>query len=551
MLINKGYNLKKHHGTIDFFNYWDSLGFFDDVQTFIPPQFFVLFEIARTIFTEDTKIDAYDAIEEISNEEIFIKTNREESIQVNRLEKIAPVSDKMEIDNYKNINELKKALPRELAQDDDVFNVKLFTKSLIVQKFYETEADSFKPISTSRNEKGKDANRFEQKFYLLLDRSKSMEKNMRTFFSKCVAAEFLRRKMNSNAKIFYRPFDSKAGSLFKIEKKEDFPVLIERILLTTTGGRSTNIQLAVEQAVKDINYDKEMLKAEILIITDGISKINKNELKNKLGDIKLNVLKIGDELAEPDFFEIEQSFKKENIKFDPAALNIKQVQNELHKSKAQGDDSSISFNKRRTLQIIQDTSEKMFKDLKDISRKYIEIQDLESDDFFEVSDEKISYIKKSIEKLDKAPLDKFTHTEKIRVFKQVNFLGQYVQMLIANGKTNIDTLKNLHEKITAVKQKYLKDPDLLITFTQAKTLDSDKKLMKLARKDLKRLKKDMEFDQKKLGIKDLKKAQLTFTMDVGEGNIGQLLLLFIIKFLQLIKNILLFPISIFRKKKKN
>ncbi len=295
---------------IDFFEYWDSLGFFEYSRSILPPQFFALFEIARVIFTDERLNDAFTAIEEISKEDKDYKPDRKESIQVNRLEKISPLSDRMEIDRYRNIIDLKKALPRELALEQEVFDMKLYTKTLLVQRHYETEADSFKPISTSRDKKGKEATRYEQKFFILLDRSKSMEAKMRTFYSKCIIAEFLRRKYNSRAKIFFRPFDSRPGNLIKVEKQQDFPRLIEEILLTTTGGRSTNIHEAILQAISDITFDKEMAKSEILVVTDGISKIEKHELKVKLGDIKLNVLKIGDDIAKPDIMEMEEQLKK-------------------------------------------------------------------------------------------------------------------------------------------------------------------------------------------------------------------------------------------------
>jgi hypothetical protein len=173
---------------IDFFEYWDSLGFFEYSRAILPPQFFTLFEIARVILTDERLDDAFSAIEEISREDRELKPDRKESIHVNRLEKISPLSDRMEIDRYRSIIDMKKALPRELAQEQEVFDMKLYTKTLLVQRHYETEADSFKPISTSRDKKGKEATRYEQKFFILLDRSKSMEAKMRTFYSKCIIA---------------------------------------------------------------------------------------------------------------------------------------------------------------------------------------------------------------------------------------------------------------------------------------------------------------------------------------------------------------------------
>lgn len=539
---------------LDFFEYWDTFGFFDAIQNILPPDFMVLFDIARTIFSDEITSDAYEAIEEITKEEVILKPDRDESIQVNRSEKISPLSDKMEIETFKKITELKKALPRELASDDNVFDVKLMTKSLLVQKFYESEHDSFKPISTSRDERGKDAQRFEQKFYILMDRSKSMDVRMRSFYAKCIIAEFLRRKMNTKVKLYYRPFDTFPGKLFKVEKVEDIPVLIERILLTTTGGKSTNIQAAINQAISDIKYDKESLKSEILVITDGISKIEKNKLKIELGSIKLNVLKIGHELAEPDFFEMQEFMKKEKLDFDFTSYNIKDIKNELNanqKALKSGENiSGISLSRQRILRYIYDFSENMFKDLKAVSNMFIEIKDLETGGLFKISDEDQEHIKKWVAKVQGIPIEELELDDKIRLYKQVYFLTQYIQMLLDNGNENNSVLAKAMEKLLYLKQKLLSNPELMFVIMQVGELDDDKKLMKLARKEARKMMKEMKLTEKNLSIKQMKKAQMLFTMDVGEGSMGQFFLLLIIKFLQLLKRIVTFPARLFSRKEK-
>ncbi|MFA5518858.1 MAG: hypothetical protein WDA74_06325, partial [Spirochaetota bacterium] len=211
----------------DFFEYWDSLGFFGNIQVILPPEFMLLFEIARALFTESTSVDALNAIEEISSDNTVFIPDREKSIALNRMEKHVPLGNKMEIETYKKMTDLKRALPRELAHDDDVFNARLFTRTLLVQRFYESEEDTYKPVSTIKNESGREANRFEQIFYILLDTSRSMDMHMRSFYSKCIVAEFLRRKRDTGAKLFFRTFDSKVGKMYKVEKREDFPFLIE------------------------------------------------------------------------------------------------------------------------------------------------------------------------------------------------------------------------------------------------------------------------------------------------------------------------------------
>lgn len=529
----------------DFLKYWESLGFFENISLFLPPDFFILFDIARILFNDETA-DAYKAVEDLSLEEKIYVPERDEAIQVNRVDKSAPLGDKMELDFFKNVTELKKAPPRELAQDEDIFNIKLLTKTLLVQKFFESEADSFKPISTSRNESGKDANRFEQKFYILLDRSRSMDMKMRSFYSKCIVAELLRRKMQSKAKLFFRAFDSTTGTLFKIEKPEDFPILIEKVLLTTTGGTSTNIQGAVYQAVNDIQYDKEKTKAEILLVTDGISKIEKNELKYKLGDIKLNVLKIGEDPPEPDYFEMEGFFKAELLDVDPGSYNLREIQKKIA-SQGSIEGGEMTPRETRIYRAISDYSDKIFRDLKDVSNKFIEVRDLQAEGLYNVDDEKLDQLERNIKRLGSQDVSSLSHDEKKRLYKQVYLLLQYVQMLLDNGNSDNPRLNSFGESLYKIKTGLMKDPDLIYSIAKANEFSEDKETMKLAKKELKNLLKNMQLDNKDISIADMQRAEMMFNMDPGgKGNMAKFLIFLFIQLYRFIKKLVTYP---FRKDK--
>lgn len=515
--------------SLEFFEYWESLGFFENLQAIIPAKFFIIFEIARVVFTPDFISEALSAIEDISKEEKMDAPNREEMIMVNRIEKVSPLSDKMVIDFYKSIYDMKKALPRELAQDDDVFDIKLFKHTLLVQRHYEMHTDSFKPVSTLRDESGRQANRFDQKFHLLLDRSRSMDFKMRSFFSKCLVAEFLRRKLGSNAKIFYRPFDSKTGDLVKIEKKDDFPNLIEQVLLTTTGGTSTNLQEAVFQAVEDIRYDKELINSEILVVTDGISKIDNYEMKKKLGDIKLNVLKIGDDLAEPNFFDMKKTLDYSKIDFDPQSVNIKEIKKKMSGTEA-NDESVLTPTERRAYRFMLDYSEKMFNDLKNVSHRFVEIKDLEPYDLFKLTDEILDSIETAVDGLSRIDLGDRTQEEIMRLYKQAYFMGQYIELLMEyGGNSKNPVLQNAKQQLEAIKQKMLKDPSLLDMVLRVGKYDEKKETMKLARKEVKKKLKEMQLSSKTLSTQEMKKAQMLLTMDVGEGSMGQIFKLLLVK----------------------
>lgn len=521
--------------SLDFFEYWDSLGLFDELSVLLPPEFFIIFEIAQVIFTPELISEALNAVEDISREEKIEAPNRDESILINRVERISPLSDIMVIDRYRTIYDLKKALPRELAWEDTIFDIKLFKHELLVQKFYEEKADTFKPISTLQDESGRQANRFDQKFYLLLDRSRSMEIRMRSFFSKCLVAEFLRRKLNSNAKIFYRPFDSKPGDLFKIEKKEDFPFLIERVLLTTTGGTSTNLQQAVFQAIDDINFDKDMLNSEILVVTDGISKIDKYLLKEKLGDIKLNILKVGRDLAEPDYFEMKKTFDANKMKFDPTALNIKEIQHKMDKSQ---EEEALSPLQKRAYRYILEYSETMFKDLKEVSHRFVEIPDLDPSSLYELTDEKLDAIETAVDDFSRIDYNTKTLEERKKLFKQAYFLSQYVTLLLENKKNSSNPiLKNCAYKLKKITQTILADPSLLQMVMETGRF-TDKDTLKLSMKQLKEKLKDMKMSQTPLSAEEIRKAQMLLTSDLGESNIGQFLRVLFIKLLECIKKLL-------------
>ena len=520
---------------LDFFEYWDSLGFFEYSRSILPPEFFTLFEIARVIFSDERLDDALSAIEEISREERDYKPDRKESIQVNRLEKITPLSDRMEIDRYRNIIDLKKALPRELAQEQEVFDMKLYTKTLLVQRHYETEADSFKPISTSKDKRGKEATRYEQKFFILLDRSKSMEAKMRTFYSKCIIAEFLRRKYNSRAKIFYRSFDSRPGSLMKVEKQQDFPRLIEEILLTNTGGRSTNIHEAILQAISDITYDKEMAKSEILVVTDGISKIEKNELRVKLGDIKLNVLKIGDDIAKPDLMEMETQLKGQNIHIYSDTIDIRTIKSKMDDYKKDNKTAGLTNAEKIAFRKIMETSNKMYNDLKEVATKYIEIKDLNNKILYSIGPEQIEFIQFTLERFSIIDLKDLTMLEKKKLFRQVQFFYQYVQMLMENGNAENQVLQEALETLVRIKRKMLKNPDLLYMFTEKKELTDDKETMKLAKAQAKQMLKQIKLDDRRLSVAEMRKAQLILTSDTGTGSRGQFFMLLLVKLWEFLK----------------
>jgi len=357
---------------------------------------------------------------------------------------------------------------------------------------------------------------------------------MRSFYSKSIVAEFLRRKINSNAKIFYRPFDSKPGELFKLEKKEDFPLLIERVLLTTTGGTSTNLQAAVCQAASDINYDKDMANAEILVVTDGISKINKFELRERLGDIKLNILKVGRDLAEPDFYGVKGAMENVRIDTDFTAYNIQEVNQKM--ARAQLDEESLSPREKRAYGFMLEYSDSIITDLKYISNRFIEIGDLEPTELFKLDDDILDFIEMTTAQLAQLDLSERSVEDLKVIYKKAYFLGQYIELLMEYGGNIANpVLKKAQQALQEARQKMLNDPVLYELVTRAGNFREDKKMLKMSRKEARKRMKEMKLEERALSSKEMKQAQLILTMDTGTsegGSMGQLIKLLVIKLVQ-------------------
>ncbi len=505
----------------DVIEYGETLGLFDSIRINPPRGFHLIFEIARTVLT-DRQSEAYRAVKDLLEEETETGSERDENIEVNRMDRTSPLSDRMEIETYRTINDLKKALPRELAQDDDIFNAKLFTRTLLVEHFYESERDTFKSIST--RDDGRQANSFDQKVYILLDCSRSMDFKNRSFYSKCLVAEFMRQKIRSRAKIYFRTFQSKTGPLFKALSHEDYPAIMGHVLSSPTGGSGTDIQKAVFQAVDDMDYDREMLNSEILVVTDGGSRIDRQSLKTKLGAVKLNILKIGDEKARLDYYELKSVFEKSGIKYDPSSFISNGSVNRAR--------SSEPMEERRAQRILSDYSDSVFRDLRDISSRYIEIADIDSESLSgSMSDEETIAMLNATESRLRNAFITSQPDELLGLYRQVVFFQQYLDSMRQNGSSIGHGLQQLLERASELKKKMLQNPGLLREVLETDGMGDDRAELKQSMKELKKMLKEQALNGSRLTGKQMRDGRLVFMMQQGpgKGRPGELLRLLFVK----------------------
>ena len=352
---------------------------------------------------------------------------------------------------------------------------------------------------------------------------------------------FLKNKFNSNAKIYYRPFDSDVGDLFITEKKSDFPILVEKVLLTTTGGSSTNMQKAILQAVSDINYDKELLDAEILVVTDGvIDDLNRDKLVGSLKDIKLNILKIGRDMPEPNYYDMKKVLSKKGFDYDPQSVNLNDIKKKMsdpNKDKLP-DNQKATYLEERIYQYLLDCSDEITKNLREVARKFIEIDDLKKTDLFTLDDDTLYFIEKSVSSFNMIEIAKKNLNERTVIYKKIYFLHQYVEFLMDALEKENPVLTKAHKELTAIKQEMLSDPFLYKIVTRISGFEEDKKFMKATKKEVKKKKKELKKQNRIPTNAELEKAKLILSMDIGgEGNLWVLIRLIFMKIWALIKKI--------------
>ncbi|TFH42818.1 MAG: hypothetical protein E4G96_02640 [Chrysiogenales bacterium] len=177
----------------------------------------------------------------------------------------------------------------------------------------------------------------------------------------------------------------------------------------------------------------------------------------------------------------------------------------------------------------------MFRDLRDVASKYIEIGDLNTELLYHLGEEQLEFIRFTLERFSIIDLKDLSLVDKKKLFRQLQFFYQYVQMLIENGNAENPLLLEAIKTIGQIKRKMLKNPDLVYLFVERKDLSDDKETMNLAKSQARKMLKQMKLDDRRLTVKEMKKAQLILTMDTGAGSRGQLLMLLLIKLWEFLK----------------
>ncbi|MEM1909756.1 MAG: hypothetical protein QXT79_10320 [Thermofilaceae archaeon] len=155
-----------------------------------------------------------------------------------------------EVAGFRRTLRLDRALPRELALDDDIFYAKLASGGLLSREYYVTR---------------------EGAYYVLIDRSGSMA-GEKTIWARSVALALFKLARARGRKYFLRFFDIKVHPPPEqppISRPED---VVEHILSVASTG-DTSIDNAIAAAVRDLSSLADKTNT-VIIITDGEDRVS-------------------------------------------------------------------------------------------------------------------------------------------------------------------------------------------------------------------------------------------------------------------------------------
>ncbi len=120
-----------------------------------------------------------------------------------------------------------------------------------------------------------------QHAYVLLDVSRTMnDRDRRGTVARGLALAFLRHGYRTRSQLNLRPFTDEVGELSSGFGRPGLGQLCQRVLELPNAGQ-TRIQTALEQAVQDIRRDGPCHRADIMLISDGISRLSNNPLDDE------------------------------------------------------------------------------------------------------------------------------------------------------------------------------------------------------------------------------------------------------------------------------
>ncbi len=212
-------------------------------------------------------------------------------------------SNDMDVTTIQSTEQLARIFPTQWLLEDvcpDAFYAKVAQRELLMpewQRPAQRPEDSYDDSPDhKRIEDQALADTSKQHAYLLLDTSRTMsDHDRRGLVARGLALAFLLKGYQQRSQLNFRPFTDQAADLSSGTSRDEFRNIVRRVIDIPNGGQ-TRIQQALEQAVLDVRKAGPCLRADVMLISDGISRLTANPFR----DEHLHTFLVGDLTAEDE-----------------------------------------------------------------------------------------------------------------------------------------------------------------------------------------------------------------------------------------------------------
>ncbi len=212
-------------------------------------------------------------------------------------------SNDMDVTTIESVEQMSRIFPTQWLLEDvcpDAFYAKVAQRELLMPKWqhptqHPEDSDDECP-DRDRIEDHSLADTPKQHAYVLLDTSRTMrDHDRRGPVARGLALAFLLQGHQQRSQLNFRPFTDQAADLSSGTTRDDFHRIVRRVIDIPNGGQ-TRIQKALEQAVRDIRTAGACLRADVMLISDGISRLT----DNPFGKEHLHTFLVSDLMAEDE-----------------------------------------------------------------------------------------------------------------------------------------------------------------------------------------------------------------------------------------------------------
>ncbi len=439
----------------EFFKHMDDFGYFRDLEGELPDEFTAVFEIARVL--EDERSSLFQSI----SAAMTVTTpdrNDEEEIKLNKREWRPnfniPNGEEYEAELMRSVSDIKRIFPHQYLLPDDVFMRKLAQRSLWINV---PRTPVIIPFKSSDSDYA--PNNFKQKVYVLLDTSTSMSSHHRFQMAKAVTYVFLKRNLKELGHIYFRTFDVDLGALQTATDIQGFQRLIRYVMRLNRLGNGTVMEKAILQAAEDIRSQDSLSDAEILIVTDGACHLDIDRVREALGkSIVINTIKIGNAQIFADDKMLRDSASRGSLprQRDLAKLEeqIRRLKHDLRSASADRDrhvlERQLSGLEARAEElrsgIVVKLRERYGREIEQLSRVFVNIDDISSDAIFELRESEIAEMRELLAEVE----EDFREGIDADSLREAALLYEHIQLLLkmATNEAQREQLSEMERKLS-------------------------------------------------------------------------------------------------------